>query len=83
VIDDQLRVPLEQLRQRLGPVVGVEAVLLVDPHPWQIAPLRGNWLAGMSEAAYVGGLTGLLRVGPATPLAGWRVLLWAPYGTSS
>jgi hypothetical protein len=31
--------------------------------------LRGNWLAGVSEAAYGGGLTGLLRVGPATPVA--------------
>jgi hypothetical protein len=31
--------------------------------------LRGNWLAGVSEAAYDGGLTGLLRVGPAMPTA--------------
>jgi hypothetical protein len=31
--------------------------------------LRGNWLAGVSEAAYDGGLTGLLRVGPAMPVA--------------
>jgi hypothetical protein len=31
--------------------------------------LRGNWLAGVSEAAYDGGLTGLFRVGPATPVA--------------
>jgi hypothetical protein len=31
--------------------------------------LRGNWLAGVSEAAYGGGLTGLLRVGPARPVA--------------
>ena len=31
--------------------------------------LRGNWLAGVSEAAYDEALTGLLRVGPATPVA--------------
>jgi hypothetical protein len=31
--------------------------------------LRGNWLAAVSEAAYDDGLTGLLRVGPATPVA--------------
>jgi hypothetical protein len=31
--------------------------------------LRGNWLAGASQAAYDDGLTGLLRVGPATPVA--------------
>jgi hypothetical protein len=31
--------------------------------------LRGHWLAGVSEAAYDGGLTGLLKVGPARPVA--------------
>ncbi len=31
--------------------------------------LRGDWLAEVSEAAYDGGLTGLLRVGPAMPVA--------------
>jgi hypothetical protein len=31
--------------------------------------LHGNWLAGVSEAAYDGALTGLLRVGPAGPAA--------------
>jgi hypothetical protein len=31
--------------------------------------LRGNWLAGVSEAAYDGGLAGLLRVGPTIPVA--------------
>ena len=31
--------------------------------------LRGNWLAEVSEAAYDGELTGLLKVGPAMPVA--------------
>jgi hypothetical protein len=31
--------------------------------------LHGSWLAGVSEAAYDGGLTGLLRVGPAQQVA--------------
>jgi len=31
--------------------------------------LRGNWLAGASEAAFDGGMTGLLRVGPAGPVS--------------
>jgi hypothetical protein len=31
--------------------------------------LRGDWLAEVSEAAYDGALTGLLRVGPAVPVA--------------
>jgi hypothetical protein len=39
--------------------------------------LRGNWLAGVSEAAYDGALTGLLRAGPAracpVDLRGWVV----------
>ena len=30
--------------------------------------LRGTWLTEASEAAYDGGLTGLLRVGPAGPV---------------
>jgi hypothetical protein len=42
VVDDQLRAPLEQLQQRFGLVADVEAVLVVDPHPRQIAPLRGE-----------------------------------------
>jgi hypothetical protein len=32
--------------------------------------VHGNWLAGASEAAYDGALTGLLRVGPGGPAAG-------------
>jgi hypothetical protein len=31
--------------------------------------LHGSWLADVSEAAYDGGLSGLLRVGPAGPVA--------------
>jgi hypothetical protein len=44
--------------------------------------LRGNWLAGVSEAAYDDGLTGLLKVGPARPVAAKLVrvrLLDPPY----
>lgn len=32
--------------------------------------VHGDWLAGASEVAYDGTLTGLLRVGPAGPVAG-------------
>ena len=38
VVDEQLRAPVEQVRQRLAPVVGVEAVLLVDADPRQLPP---------------------------------------------
>ncbi len=36
--------------------------------------LRGSWLTEVSEAAYDGGLSGLLRVGPAMPVA--AKLVW-------
>src|SRR6266480_4094232 len=39
VVDEQLRPLLEQLGQRLRPALGREPVLLLDPDPWQLAPL--------------------------------------------
>jgi len=35
--------------QRLGPIVGVERVLLVDPHPGELAPLADDLLAQPGE----------------------------------
>jgi hypothetical protein len=37
VVDEQLRASVEELREGLGPVVGLERVRLVDSHPWQLA----------------------------------------------
>src|SRR6266851_4891142 len=45
VIDDQLRAPAEKLSQRPWPLVGAEAVFLLDRHPGQLAPL-GRELVG-------------------------------------
>ena len=45
VVDEQLRAPVEELRQRLRPVVGLEPVLLVDPDPRQLAALPGELVA--------------------------------------
>jgi len=39
VVDEQPRAPVEQLGQRLRPVLGREAVLLLDRDPRQLAPL--------------------------------------------
>src|SRR6266498_2054766 len=39
VVDEQLRAPLEQLGQRLRPVLAREPVLLLDPDPRQLPPL--------------------------------------------
>src|SRR5438094_8091257 len=38
VVDEELRVPSEEVRQRGAPLVGLEAILLVDPHPRQLLP---------------------------------------------
>jgi len=35
VIDEELRAPSEEVRQRGAPLVGLEAILLVDPDPRQ------------------------------------------------
>jgi hypothetical protein len=33
---------VEQVGERGFAAFGVEEVVLVDPHPWQLAPLAGN-----------------------------------------
>src|SRR5262245_30858352 len=38
VVDEELRTPSEELSQRGTPLVGLESVLLVDPHPRQGLP---------------------------------------------
>src|SRR6185503_7942550 len=38
MIDEELRAPPEEIRQRGAPLVGLESILLVDPHPRQLLP---------------------------------------------
>ena len=38
VVDEELRAPSEEIRQRGAPLVGLESILLVDPHPRQLLP---------------------------------------------
>ena len=38
VVDEELRAPLEEVCQRGAPLVGLESILLVDPHPRQLLP---------------------------------------------
>jgi hypothetical protein len=45
VVDEQLGAAVEELRQGLRAVVGVEAVLLLDPQPRQLAALPGQLVA--------------------------------------
>jgi hypothetical protein len=45
VVDQELRVPLEQLDKRLRSVLGLEVVLLLDRDPRQRLPLAGKLVA--------------------------------------
>src|SRR5207244_11618473 len=38
VVDEELRAPSEEVRQRGAPLVGLESILLVDPHTRQLLP---------------------------------------------
>jgi len=53
VVDDQLGAPVEQLCQRLCSLVGVEAVLLFDRQPRQVAPLGGELVAAAGIIAAI------------------------------
>src|SRR6266516_6389794 len=54
VVDDQLGAPVEQLCQRLVSLVGVEAVLLFDRQPRQVAPLGGELVAAAGQFLLLG-----------------------------
>src|SRR3954453_3204978 len=49
VVDDQLRAAVKHLRQRLGPVLGLERVLLLDRHPGKLPALSGELIAHPRE----------------------------------
>src|SRR4029453_10138664 len=44
--DHQLRAAVEQLEQVLRPVLGLEGVLLLDPHPGELTALPSEFVAG-------------------------------------
>jgi hypothetical protein len=45
VVREQLRAPLEELGERLLPLVRIEGVLLLHRHPGQLRPLLRQLLA--------------------------------------
>src|SRR6266511_2180486 len=49
VVDQQLRAPVEQFGQRLGALLGVERVLLLDRHPRQLGALLGDLLIEVAQ----------------------------------
>ena len=50
VVDQQLRAPVEQFGQRLGALLGVERVLLLDRHPRQLGALLGDLLIEVASS---------------------------------
>ena len=49
VIDEELRAPSEEVRQRGAPLVGLEAILLGDPNPRQLSPSPSQLVAAPGE----------------------------------
>src|ERR671910_2335249 len=49
VVDQQLRAPVEELCKRLGPCIGLEAVLLVDRHPGELPSLSREFVVAAGE----------------------------------
>jgi predicted dithiol-disulfide oxidoreductase (DUF899 family) len=49
VVDEKLRAPVEEVGQRLRPVVGLEAVVLLHCNPWQRLPFPGEVVAPAGE----------------------------------
>jgi len=52
VIDEQLRASAEQIRKGRCALVGVEAVLLVDPHPGQLLALPRQLVAAPCQRLF-------------------------------
>src|SRR5207248_3280943 len=82
VVDEELRAAVEELGQRLRPLVGVEAVLLVEPHPRQLSPFLRELVVALRELLLA--LAELLPGGQpllARPrrVLGHRSLLFSPY----
>jgi hypothetical protein len=49
VVDEELRAPAEEVGQRGAPLVGVEAVVLVDADPRQLLPSSRQLVGAPSE----------------------------------
>jgi len=54
VVDEQLRTAVEELDQRLRPIVGLEAVVLLDRDPGQSLSLAGKLVAPAGELLLFG-----------------------------
>jgi hypothetical protein len=52
VIGDQLRAPAEKLAQRLRPLIGAEAVFLLDRRPRQLAALGRELVAAARQLLF-------------------------------
>src|SRR5207245_8545594 len=66
VVDEELRAPSEEVRQRGAPLVRLESILLVDPQPRQLLPPPRQVVAAPRE----------LLLGPRAARAGLRATLY-------
>jgi len=49
VVDEELRAPSEEVRQRSTPIIGLESISLVDPDPRQVLPPSRHLIATPRE----------------------------------
>src|SRR5262244_3503631 len=49
MVDEELRAPAEEVRQRGAPLVGLESIRLIDPHPRQLLPPPRQLVAAPRE----------------------------------
>src|SRR5438128_4684087 len=52
VVDEELRAPSEEVGQRGAPLVGLESILRVDPHPRQLLPPPRQLVAAPRELLF-------------------------------
>jgi len=54
MLDDQLAASIKQIRQRFLAIRSVECVILLNPHPRQLAPLPVNHIAQSRQFLFSG-----------------------------
>ena len=54
VVDEKLRPSAEQIRERCAPLLGLEAVVLLDAHPGQLLPPPRELVAATGQFLLVG-----------------------------
>ena len=45
MVDEELRPPAEEVRERRVPFIGLDSISLIDSHPWQFLPVASHFVA--------------------------------------